>query len=219
VYYEFEKAMGIVGQASFVSTIHGFIDDLGYHHHLGQISEGVIESFDDDERYYHYGVNMVPNHLKETLEDVGCKLGLWAQHNHFDQNPFVHGSTAARAAKVSGSHLLRVSKECHDVGPGFYCFGGGLQSSLIQALSFAVDCSLPEENPTIFVFPQPKKRIEKSVGSWKLNDREFKTILGCNYEDFESRRSHWRKEDIAWKSFVSLCRACEDISDSGRDST
>jgi hypothetical protein len=51
-----------------------------------------------------------------------------------------------------------------------------------------------------------KKRIEKSVGSWKLNDREFKTILGRNYEDFESRRSHWGKEDVAWKSFVSLCR-------------
>jgi hypothetical protein len=124
----FEKEMGIVGKASFVATIHGFIDDLGYHFNpLGQISDGAIESFDDDERYYHYGVNMMHNHLGETFEDVGCKLGLWAQRNHFDQNPFVHGSTAARATKVSKSHLPRISKDCHDFGPGFYCFNGALK--------------------------------------------------------------------------------------------
>jgi hypothetical protein len=100
VYYEFWKGnvCALLARrhlSSFVSTIHGFIHNLRYHNPLGQISEGTIKS-----RYYPYGVNMMPNHLGKALEDVGHKLGLWAQNNHFDENPFMHGSTAARAQKL-----------------------------------------------------------------------------------------------------------------------
>jgi hypothetical protein len=206
----FEKEMGIVGKASFVATIHGFIDNLGYNNPVDEITTGAqsIESFDGD-RYYHYGVNMMPDHLGETLEDVGLQFDSWARNNHFDVNPFMYGSTAARAAEVSDRRSLRISLGRHDFGPGFYCFGGGLKSSLTQALSFAVDRSLPGENPTIFVFPQPEKHIEKkmrSVDSRELKQKQLKSFLGYRYEDFDSRRNDWRTEDATWKSFVSLCR-------------
>ena len=147
--HNFEAELGIVGKAPIVYSILLLIELIEVQNPLGPLNDDIEKLGNSNHSYLR--VKMEWGKMASIIECVRNKIqekGL--------KDLFMHGTKAAVPIMIVTTDTEALSIGYHDFGHGLYCF----QDHIIAALSFAVDRSFVDEDPTIIAFLEPD---EKSI--------------------------------------------------------